>query len=139
MAKRLRRNERGPTRLDQVRHEVRDKAVFWDRTSISMFLAGMAFLGLIAFLLGVFGLSNGALSFGHYFQIDAGTSDWRYTCMCTAILFMGINFMMPLPMFWLMPERKTVIICASFFCFNFFLFMYAYIVDVVIRGDLFTF
>ena len=137
---RLRRSEgRGPSRLQVVQKEIHDKAVFWDRTSISVFLVGLAFLGLIGVLLGGYGLSNGELSFGHYFRLDYATSGWRYTCICIAILFTGINFIMPLPMFWTMTERKTVIICASFLAFNFILFMYAFIIDVVARGEFFVF
>ena len=137
---RLRRGEpRGPTRLQTVQREAHEKAVFWDRTSISMFLGGLAFLGLIAVLIGGYGLSSGEISFGHYFKLDYSTSGWRFTCICIAILFTGINFIMPLPMFWTMNERRTVVICACFLAFNFLLFMYAFIIDVVARGDFFVF
>ena len=138
---RFRRREeaRGPSRLETVQHEARKKALFWDRTSISSFLGAFAFLGIFVMLIGLYGLSNGELRIGHYFQLTYATSEWRYTTICMNLVVLGLNLMMPMPMFWTMSERRTVIICASILGVNFLVFMYAFIIDVIAQSDLFFF
>lgn len=90
-------------------------------------------------LIGIYGLSNGELRIGHYFQLTLATSEWRYTTICMNLIVLGINLIMPMPMFWTMSERRTVIICASLLGVNFLVFMYAFIIDVIVQSEFFLF
>lgn len=133
-----RQGTKSKTRLEVVQEQVRDKAVFWDRTSISSFLVLFALIGVFCILIGLYGLSNGELNIGHYFKLSQSISLWRYTTICVVLVLTGINLIMPLPMFWFMAERKTVLICACFLGFNFTIFIYAFVIDVIARSNFFS-
>lgn len=128
-----------PSRLEIVQKDARDKAVFWDRTSISSFLVAIALVGLVVVIIGSLGLSRGELRVGHHFQLSYGVSSWRYIVICLCMVVFGVNLIMPLPLFWTIKERLAVLICSITMGVNFLIFMYAFVVDFFARSNFYLF
>ena len=133
------KDNHSPSRLEVVQKEAHEKAVFWDRTSISGFLIVLAIIGIFAAIIGFVGLSNGEVRVGRHFQLSYGISGWRFVTICITMIIFGINLILPLPLFWTIKERLAVLICSITMGVNFIIFMYAFVVDVIARSDFYLF
>ncbi|NRA39445.1 MAG: hypothetical protein HRU15_14995 [Planctomycetes bacterium] len=128
-----------PSRLEVVQKNARDKAVFWDRTSISGFLIVLACVGILATIIGLMGLNKGELRVSHHFQLSYAISGWRYVTICICMVVFGLNLILPLALFLTIKERLAVLICSITMGINFVIFMYAFVVDVVARSEFYLF
>lgn len=122
------------SRLEEVQHEIRDRAIFWDKTSIGIFLGFSFCAGLVLFLIGLGSLQDGQMTIP--LLRSAGFSGWQFTLFCWSLMLFGINFMLPLPLLWFLRAQLVALIVVAMLVVNFAIFSYTFVLKLL--NELFT-
>lgn len=118
------------SRLDEVLAIIKAKALFWDRTSVSVFLAALAVVGIVFLYLGWNMIDSGTIQINMLRRMPPAGS-WSFTFIATGMTGFGLNLIIPLPLYWMIPAKRVLQVFLAFLAFNILTFGYGFLIGVI--------